>query len=228
MEDTIVTDKGKRKRKATDRDNNSKKRSRNEQETSKLVHPVSKDQKITLKKDDMIQMKMSDNEEWLGATVIDRSKVTGKYYNYFNVLGEDGLERNVDLERVAFRRVTEEEVNMVMVPRERHNDEECKKAKLVELIKLEEFGSFKAVKDVGQFRISCTWVCWYKGEEMRARLVARGFEEPEEVPSDSPTVDKCNIRILLLVAASMGWTIESSDVKSVFFCREENWREKSL
>ena len=54
-----------------------------------------------------------DEDEWLGATVIDRAKVSGKYYNYFNVLGEDGLERNMDLERLEFRKMTEEEVNMV-------------------------------------------------------------------------------------------------------------------
>ena len=63
-------------------------------------------------KDDLIQINL-DEGEWLGATVIDRAKASGKYYNYFNVLGEDGLERNVDLERLEFRKVKEEEVNIV-------------------------------------------------------------------------------------------------------------------
>ena len=57
---------------------------------------------------------------------------------------------------------------------------------------------------------------WYKGEEVRARLVARGFEETESVPSDSPTVDKCNMRLVLLIATSMGWVVETSDAKSAF------------
>ena len=57
-------------------------------------------------------------------TVIDRAKVSGKYYNYFNVLGEDGLDRNVDLERLEFKKMIEEE---------EQNSEECKKAKVVEL-----------------------------------------------------------------------------------------------
>ena len=51
---------------------------------------------------------------------------------------------------------------------------------------------------------------------MRARLVARGFEEVENVPSDSPTVDKCNMRLLLLTATSMDWIVETSDAKSAF------------
>ena len=137
-------------------------------------------------------------------TVIDRAKVSGKYYNYFNVLGEDGLERNVDLERLEFRKMTEEEVNMVQIPREEQNSEECKKAKVVELEKLKSFDSFEEVDDKGQYRISCRWILWKKGTEVRARLVARGFEEAEEVPSDSPTVDKCNIRVALAIAASKG------------------------
>ena len=66
--------------------------------------------------------------------------MTGRYYNYFNVLGEDGLEQNMDLE-------------LVMIPRENHNDEDCKRAKLVELDKLEEFDNFKEVNDIGQYRI---------------------------------------------------------------------------
>ena len=103
---------------------------------------------------------------------------------------------------------------MVLIPRESHSNEECKKAKLVELAKLDDFDTFKEVKDVGLSRISCTWVLSMKGDEVRARLVARGFEEEEQVPSDSPTVDKGNIRILLAIAASKGWTIECSDVKS--------------
>ena len=98
-------------------------------------HPPSRAEKIRLKKDDLIQINL-DEDEWLGATVIDRAKVSGKYYNYFNVLGEDGLERNVDLEQLEFRKVTEEEVNMVHIPREEQNSEECRNAKVFELEKL--------------------------------------------------------------------------------------------
>ena len=105
---------------------------------------------------------------------------------------------------------------MVLIPQERHKDEDCKAAKQVELRKLEDFETFKVVDDLGQYRISCKWILWVKGDEIRARLCARGFEEAEDIPSDSPTVDKPNIRVLLLIAASYDWVIESSDVKSAF------------
>ena len=49
--------------------------------------------KIALKQDDMIQMRIGEDKEWLRTTVINHAKVNGRYYNYFNVLGEDGIER---------------------------------------------------------------------------------------------------------------------------------------
>ena len=208
-ESTVMTDEGKRKRSVVREESRNNKR-------LKSVFPPSRMEKIQLKKDDWIEM-TEDGDEWLRARIINREKVNGKYYNYFNVVGEDGLKRNVDLERARYNKIPEnEEVNMVLIPREEQQNEECKKAKLVELRKLEDFKSFKVVEDKGQFRISCRWVLWKKEEETRARLVARGFEEESEVPSDSPTVDKANLRVILAVAAAEGWMIETSDVKSAF------------
>lgn len=213
MDNDIETIDEGRKRKASE--NEEAETRTNKRSRAEGHHPPSRAEKIQLKRDDLIQINLDDGE-WLGATVIDRAKVSGKYYNYFNVLGEDGLERNVDLERLDYRKMTEEEVNMVQIPREEQSSEECKRAKIVELEKLKNFDSFEEVDDMGQYRISCRWILWKKGTEVRARLVARGFEEPEEVPSDSPTVDKCNIRLALAIAASKGWNIKCSDVKSAF------------
>ena len=83
----------------------------------------------------------------------------------------------LNMEMVTYRQITPEEVNMVMVPREQHSTEPCVKAKQEELEKLAHFGTYKTVEDKGQFRISAKWVLWYKGEDVRARLTARGFEE---------------------------------------------------
>ena len=152
----------------------------------KSIFPMNLE-KIQLKKDDVIEF--DDNGETIKATVINREKVSGNFYNYFNVCGEDGLMRNVNLERAPFRKLEFEECNMLIIPRERHSDSDCKKAMKVKL----------NVNDEGQYRISCRGVYWYKGDEVRARLVARGFEEKEEVPSDSPTVDKCSMRLLLII-----------------------------
>ena len=159
------------------------------------------------------------------ASVLNREKLSGRYYNYFNIRGEDGLSRNIDGERIKFKKLEEEECDMVMIPADRHKDGDCMKAKKVELDKLTEFDSYETVKDEGQYRISCRWILWYKGEEVRARLVARGFEELEKVRSDSPTMDKCNLRLLLTICASEKWTLESSDVKSAFLQGQHLERE---
>ena len=219
IDDTIVTNEGKRKRKE-DAELIREKRFAVEGHMEmpipkkKVICPPSTKEKIKLKKGDWIEFE--ENGVELRASVIDREKVTGKYYNYFNVTGEDGIKRNIDGERVRFRKLEEEECDMVMIPADRHKDQDCVEARKVELKKLEGFNSYEVVNDEGQYRISCTWIHWYKGEEVRARLVARGYEELEEVRSDSPTVDKCNMRLLLAICQSEGWTLKTSDVKSAF------------
>ena len=66
------------------------------------------------------------------------------------------------------------------------------------------------------FNISTTWVLWEKGDEVRARLVARGYEEPDEIQKDSPTISKSGMRTFLAMAASHEWTIKTTDIKSDF------------
>ena len=84
-----------------------------------------------------------------------------------------------------------DEVNMPMIHQERHKDDECKTAKQVELKKLEYFGAFKVVKDLGKHIITSTWIIWTKEDKVRARLCTQGFQETEEIPSGSPTVEFC-------------------------------------
>ena len=75
---TIVTSDNKRKRKQQDDENPTNKRTKTFQ-----FFPPSKGEKINLKKDDLIQIKLDDTSEEIYARVINRSKVSGKYYNYF-------------------------------------------------------------------------------------------------------------------------------------------------
>ena len=93
---------------------------------------------------------------------------------------------------------------------------ECQEAKIEELKKLKQFDTFKEVPDEGQFRISTTWVLWEKNGAIRARLVARGYEENCNVRTDSPTVSKSGLRTFLAVAAYKGWIARTTDIKSAF------------
>ena len=159
---------------------------------------------------------------WKEATVLGKGgKATGTHRNWYNVRDSEGIETGINLDKVNSWEKIEEEVNVVMIPRDAHGDEKCKTAKLVELKKLKEFNTYEEVKDVGQFRISTTWVLWNKGDEVRARLVARGYEDEQHYPKDSPTIGKGAMRTVLAITASKGWEIKTTDIKSAFLQGKE-------
>ena len=56
----------------------------------------------------------------------------------------------------------------------------------------------------------------YKGQDIKACLVAHGFEEDVDTRVDSPTVGKCSVRLCIGIAASNNWYIKSTDIKSAF------------
>ena len=84
-------------------------------------------------------------------------------------------------------------MNFALIPRSRHEDEDCVEKKKVELEKLKSSGVYQEVDDKGQERISTAWVLWNKGDEVRARIVTRGHEYDKELNKDSPTVAKSTI-----------------------------------
>ena len=90
------------------------------------------------------------------------------------------------------------------------------KAKEDELEKLRLFDAYREVEYTNQECISTRWVLTKKGEDIRARLVAKGFQEQEDLRTDSPTVGKAITRLALATAVSNNWNIESTDVKSAF------------
>ena len=121
-----------------------------------------------------------------------------------------------------------EEVNLVLIPRSTHEDKGCVEVKKVELEKLRSFGVYQKVDDEGQKCISAIWVLWNQGDEVRARIVARGYEEDKELNKDSPTVAKSTIRILLTLAASKDWEIQTTDIKSAFVQGKDISRDMSI
>lgn len=190
--------------------------------TKDLPETVIAKKSIFLKKHDEIRYK--EGGEWKDATILSRaSKATGKYKNWYNVRLHDGNDdQSIDLESVEFLKVdatadmSSEDALLTTIPKEEQGSPECLKAKLVELEKLESFDVYKIVRDEGQERISSTWVLTNKNGEARARLVARGFEETEEIAKDSPTMCKSSFRTILCLAVSNKWTIETTDIKSAF------------
>ena len=88
------------------------------------------------------------------------------------------------------------------------------------------------MKNEGQKAVSVRWVITEKdglnAKRMKARLVARGFEEKEEIKSDSPTVSKEVLRTFITICSSMGWSANSIDIKAAFLQSEGIGREVYL
>ena len=179
---------------------------------------------IKLKSKDRVEIREGD--KWQGGIVLGHAgKVTGKFKNCYNFQLDNGKTFNEDVTNIDVRKVTpeqalvvwaHEEVLAVMVPKDKRNTPECTAAKEAELTKLKEFDTYKVVEDIGQPRISTTWVMTEKGDEIRARLTARGYEEEDEFPKDSPTMQKCSLRLLLTLATLNCFRIQTTDIKSAF------------
>lgn len=94
-------------------------------------------------------------------------------------------------------------------------------AKTQEIQKWKDMGAYEEVADTGQPYITSRWVCTEKkkGDDivLKARLVARGFEEDtEQMKTDSPTCSKESLRTVLCILASNKWSVHSMDVKSAY------------
>ena len=100
------------------------------------------------------------------------------------------------------------------VPKELHNSPECIEAKHDELCKLAMCDACEEVPNTGQECISTRWVMTFKGKGVKARLVARGFQERYPVLSDSAA--KTAVRTLLALASSDAWRVVPADIKSAF------------
>ena len=176
-----------------------------------------------------VKYKKTHTDDWVAGEILGRAgKASGKYPEWFNVRDENGEEKSVDFGTLAEWQHEEEhveEVNIATIPRQKHGDMECMKAKHVELEKLRNFDTYEEVEDEGQFRISTTWVLSEKGNAIRARLVARGFEDMSVYRKDSPTVAKSSMRMIIAVSVSRGWQVKTTDIKSAFLQGKKMERE---
>ena len=171
----------------------------------------------SLKKGDRIQMTI-DNETVTGTVTGRAGRATGKYKDWYNISRDDGTApHSIDLQAVAVERLPPaEEAFLVLIPKKNQNTTECHAAKLEELKKLKDFGTYEEVPLLDQDYITSTWVVAQKGSGIKARLVARGFEDDTDQRTDSPTMSKAAFRVLLTIAASKQWAIQMTDIKSAF------------
>ena len=182
---------------------------------------------IKIKKNDRIEIRddTATNGRWEIATITGRAGKAKTWPDHWNFRCDSGKEFHADIKEVEIRKLpieealavyTHEHLLAIMIPKDRQNTEECIAAKQAELKKLRDFNTYEIVENTGQKHITCTWVMTQKGDEARARLTARGFQEEEEFPTDSPTIQKYTLRTVLAIAATKNWEITATDIKSAF------------
>ena len=182
-----------------------------------VFHDEMSRREVRYEKDETDQIE-EEEDEILLIVRLDAGKIVGVKKNDPRKIWHEREEDQI-------AKLVTEEILAVLVPREQSNTPECLAAKHEELNKLIAFDTYEVVKDEGQDRITTTWVLTDKGTEKRARLTARGFQEDATFPTDSPTVQKHSMRLLLAIAATEGWDICTTDISSAFLQGSEMDRE---
>ena len=111
---------------------------------------------------------------------------------------------------------------VVEIPVAEHDKPEIRKAKIKEIQNLEDYEMFELVEDKGKECIGSRWVITQKEKhdgqkiEFKARLVARGLQDKDKPQSDSPTVAKESLKLLLAIAANEEFELASIDIREAF------------
>ena len=162
----------------------------------------------------------TDSGQVISGKVVSRAgKSTGKFNKCFNIRKDsDGSIDWYDVERhFEHLEVIPDEEELFIF----YNTGEIHEAKEKEMNNWRTNKVFSEVEDTGQEAISTRWVITEKMKDgngvVKARLVARGFEEEkEDIRKDSPTCTKESVRIALSLASALGWKVKSTDVKAAF------------
>lgn len=193
---------------------------------SDIAQPPSPERK-TLKKGMTIEYRESDSDNWKRVRVTSRAgKATGQYKSHWNI-DNDGSISQIDTNKVEWKPAVTEDViySTDVIYKSQQVSSEVDKAtvdaKRRELDNWVMNEVYEEVEDIGQDTISVRWVITPKLVNdqwtTKARLVARGFQENvDDLRTDSPTCMKETMRLVLFLASSMKWKINSIDIKAAF------------
>ena len=182
-----------------------------------------------------IRFKLIGQSEWTKARVLSKQpKRTGKNKDWFNILQEgDEKPSSVDWKQVSYWEKVVCPESVLLVTDQEQMSQEIVDAKEKELKNMIENDVFERVPFYGQATVSCKWVFTEKfvneRKVVKARLVARGFEEDSSnLHTDSPTCSRQSTRLVFLTAASNKWEIKSLDIKAAFLQGDKMERDVFL
>jgi transposase InsO family protein len=172
-----------------------------------------------------------DGEKFTAKVISRAGKASGIHSHCYNIQRDSSGEVEwIDLVRQVekWRQLPDEAEVLVS-----GNDSRTIEAKEAELKNWKDNDVFVEVKDEGQAAISVRWVLTEKVKDgctrIKARLVARGFEEDmQQRRTDSPTCSRDSLRVAMSVIAAFGWTCNALDVKAAFLQGENINRDVYL
>ena len=171
-------------------------------------------------KNKRIQYENSHTGEIVTGRVLSRAgKASGKYSNAWNVKNDnDGESACVDLDRDVnnWKEIDDSDEVLILF-----DSNEVFQAKSKEIENWKNNDVYVEVSDVGQKALSVRWVITEKIKDgnpiVKARLVARGFEEnTENLAKYSPTCNKESFRLVLAIIAAKNWYCHTIDIKAAF------------
>lgn len=177
----------------------------------------------------VVQYALRDGHTQKAKVMYDQPKKGGENSDWVNVqlVGTD-VKYAVDWRQVLWWREDEGQISQVLtVTVSEENRTEIVEAKEREFQNLLENDVFEWVADEGGKVVSTKWVITEKtnpdgSRKVKARLVARGFEEHlTDKRVDSPTVSRQSLRLIFTAASTMGWELHSLDIASAFLQGKE-------
>ena len=128
---------------------------------------------------------------------------------------------SVNWDKVVHWKEIQEVYQVIVLNETEELDPQVIEAKEEEIKKLMKNDTFKIVPYNKQSVISTKWVFHQKEKDgipfIKARLVARGFEEDtSDMKLDSPTCSRQALRLLFMTAATKRWQVKSIDIASAF------------
>ena len=173
-----------------------------------------------------VKYKLKHCSDWICAKILSKQKKTSKYSNWINLKNEGEEPCCLDWNDVSEWQNLPFPESVLLLTKEEECAQDIVDAKNRELEKLVENEVYTSVPYTGQKLISSRWVFSEKykdGERiLKARLVARGFEENDkQLRTDSPTCSREGMRMVYFTAVTMSWRLQSLDFTSAFLQGEE-------
>ncbi|GAB1599998.1 hypothetical protein Ahia01_000277300 [Argonauta hians] len=186
-----------------------------------------KDNTTRPSKGKIVEYRIIGNEEWKKGKIMNtQPKLSGNYGHWRNVepAAENESPLCVNWDEVdQWREVTEgdHEEHVVFLTAEQEQANDVINAKERELENMKAHEVYECVPNIGQKCISTRWVITEKVKDnkkvMKARLVARGYEEnSHSLKTDSPTCSREGMRLVMLTASVKKWRVETLDFTSAF------------